>query len=73
MTHLVGLLFEYEMSPTDLCSKTYGGWSGTAIYSNAKYWSPKSGCPHEAHVHQMMICKGCLQVIPDWLVKMPIA
>jgi hypothetical protein len=23
---------------------TVGGWSGAAMYSNAKYWSPRSGC-----------------------------
>ena len=22
-----------------------GAWSGTASYSNGKYWPPRSGCP----------------------------
>ena len=48
---------------TKLLSSGVGGWSDSAMYSNAKHWPPRSGCPPptfaDSHVHQVMLCKPC--------------
>lgn len=50
------------------------GWFESAVYSNATVSqdliAPKKG--RSSHI-PAFVCKLCLQIIPDWLVKMPTA
>ena len=40
------------------------GWSGAAMYSNAKYWPPRFSCHQQAdpHIYQLMLYKPTPQL-----------
>lgn len=39
------------------------------MYSNAKYWPPRSGCPPTSSVDQVMLCKSHSPIENYWLDK----